>query len=147
MPNSVKITYCTGCKWMLRSAWMAQELLSTFEEELNELTLIPGTGGIFEIHVNGKRIWSRKEQQGFPDIRELKQLVRNEVSGVPGNWPLSSPGDPTKPIICAQALDIGFVVSCCKRRFRPLSWLLYLRKRKGNACFLNATTPPRTDSY
>ncbi|MBS8229954.1 SelT/SelW/SelH family protein [Marinobacter salarius] len=80
MPNSVRITYCTGCKWMLRSAWMAQELLSTFEEELNEMTLIPGTGGIFEIHVNGKRIWSRKEQQGFPDIRELKQLVRNEVS-------------------------------------------------------------------
>ena len=80
MPNSVKITYCKGCKWMLRSAWMAQELLSTFEEELDELTLIPGTGGIFEIHVNGKRIWSRKEQQGFPDIRELKQLVRNEVS-------------------------------------------------------------------
>lgn len=80
MPNSVRITYCTGCKWMLRSAWMAQELLSTFEEELSELTLIPGTGGIFEIHVNGKRIWSRKEQQGFPDIRELKQLVRNEVS-------------------------------------------------------------------
>ncbi|MAB52828.1 MULTISPECIES: SelT/SelW/SelH family protein [Marinobacter] len=80
MPNSVRITYCTGCKWMLRSAWIAQELLSTFEEELNELTLIPGTGGIFEIHVNGKRIWSRKEQQGFPDIRELKQLVRNEVS-------------------------------------------------------------------
>ena len=80
MPNSVRITYCTGCKWMLRSAWMAQELLSTFEEELNELTLIPGTGGIFEIHVNCKRIWSRKEQQGFPDIRELKQLVRNEVS-------------------------------------------------------------------
>ena len=80
MPNSVRITYCTGCKWMLRSAWMAQELLSTFEEELNELTLIPGTGGIFEIHVKGKRIWSRKEQQGFPDIRELKQLVRNEVS-------------------------------------------------------------------
>ncbi|MBJ7275449.1 SelT/SelW/SelH family protein [Marinobacter salarius] len=80
MPNSVRITYCTGCKWMLRSAWMAQELLSTFEEELSELTLVPGTGGIFEIHVNGKRIWSRKEQQGFPDIRELKQLVRNEVS-------------------------------------------------------------------
>lgn len=80
MPNNVRITYCTGCKWMLRSAWMAQELLSTFEEELNEMTLIPGTGGIFEIHVNGKLIWSRKEQQGFPDIRELKQLVRNEVS-------------------------------------------------------------------
>ncbi len=64
MPNSVQITYCTGCKWMLRSAWMAQELLSTFEEELDELTLKPGSGGIFEIHVNNKRIWSRKEQGG-----------------------------------------------------------------------------------
>lgn len=80
MTNSVRITYCTGCKWLLRSAWMAQELLSTFESELDELTLCPGTGGIFEVHVNGKRIWSRKEQNGFPDIKELKQLVRDEIS-------------------------------------------------------------------
>ena len=40
--NNVKITYCTGCKWMLRSAWMCQELLTTFESELNSVTLVPG---------------------------------------------------------------------------------------------------------
>lgn len=80
MTNSVRITYCTGCKWLLRSAWMAQELLSTFEAELDELTLCPGSGGIFEVHVNGRRIWSRKEQNGFPDIKELKQRVRDEIS-------------------------------------------------------------------
>jgi len=55
--------------------WMAQELLTTFEEEIAELTLKPGTGGIFEIRANGALIWSRKEKERFPEIKELKQLV------------------------------------------------------------------------
>lgn len=39
----VSIEYCTGCKWMLRSAWLGQELLSTFEEDesLHSVTLVP----------------------------------------------------------------------------------------------------------
>ena len=37
----VRITYCTGCRWMLRSAWMSQELLTTFEQELHSVTLLP----------------------------------------------------------------------------------------------------------
>lgn len=79
MSNKVDIHYCTGCRWLLRSAWMAQELLTTFESEISELSLHPGGGGIFEVWVNGKRIWSRKEQQGFPEITVLKQLVRDEI--------------------------------------------------------------------
>lgn len=79
MTNRIDIHYCTGCRWLLRSAWMAQELLTTFEGELDSLTLHPGSGGIFEVWVNGKRIWSRKDQQGFPEIKALKQLVRDEI--------------------------------------------------------------------
>ncbi|MDR9424477.1 MAG: SelT/SelW/SelH family protein [Marinobacter sp.] len=79
MSNKVDIHYCTGCRWLLRSAWMAQELLTTFESEISELSLHPGGGGIFEVWVNGRRIWSRKEQQGFPEITVLKQLVRDEI--------------------------------------------------------------------
>lgn len=80
MINRVDIHYCTGCRWLMRSAWMAQELLTTFEGELDELTLHPGSGGIFEIWVNGKQIWSREQQGGFPEIKQLKQLVRDEIS-------------------------------------------------------------------
>jgi len=29
---------------------------------------------------NGELIWSRKEKEGFPDIKELKQLVRDAIS-------------------------------------------------------------------
>lgn len=80
MINRVDIHYCTGCRWLMRSAWMAQELLTTFEGELDELTLHPGSGGIFEIWVNGKQIWSREQQGGFPEIKQLKQLVRDEIN-------------------------------------------------------------------
>jgi selenoprotein W-related protein len=60
---------------------MGQELLSTFAEELGSVTLIPDdTGGVFEIHLDGKLMWSRGEQGRFPEIKELKQLVRDAVS-------------------------------------------------------------------
>jgi selenoprotein W-related protein len=60
---------------------MAQELLTTFAEELGSVTLIPDdTGGVFEVRLDGKLLWSRKEHGRFPDIKELKQLVRDEVA-------------------------------------------------------------------
>lgn len=65
---------------MLRAAWMAQELLSTFESEIAEVALKPGEGGVFEVRANGTTVWSRHEQRRFPDIKELKQLVRDIVS-------------------------------------------------------------------
>jgi selenoprotein W-related protein len=60
---------------------MAQELLNTFADELGSVTLIPDkTGGVFEVRVNDKLIWSRKAQGRFPEMKELKQLVRDEVA-------------------------------------------------------------------
>jgi selenoprotein W-related protein len=76
---SLTIAYCTQCNWLLRSGWMAQELLSTFSTELGQVTLVPGTGGIFEIHLDGELIWERKRDGGFPDIRLLKQMVRDRI--------------------------------------------------------------------
>ncbi len=64
----------------MRSTWMAQEILTTFDGEVDELSLLPGTGGIFEIFANGTLIWSRKDMGGFPEITELKQLVRDVIS-------------------------------------------------------------------
>jgi len=60
---------------------MQQELLSTFAQELGSVTLIPDdTGGVFEIKIDGKLIWSRGERGRFPEIKELKQIVRDEIA-------------------------------------------------------------------
>ena len=77
----VEIEYCRRCRWLLRSAWMAQELLTTFEEELGGVTLIPNAeGGVFEVRLAGEPIFSRQQDGGFPDIKKLKQLVRDRVA-------------------------------------------------------------------
>ncbi len=61
-PN-IDIIDCRLCGWLLRAAWMGQELLNTFAGELCSLTLIPDeTGGVFEIRLDGVLIWSRQHE-------------------------------------------------------------------------------------
>ena len=59
---------------------MLQELLITFEAELGQAALVPGTGGVFQVRVDGETIWSRKERGRFPELKELKQLVRDRIA-------------------------------------------------------------------
>ena len=35
MKYQITIEYCPKCNWMMRAAWIAQELLVTFEEEID----------------------------------------------------------------------------------------------------------------
>lgn len=78
---TIEITYCRLCGWGLRAGWMAQELLTTFAEELGSVTLTPDvTGGVFEVRIDGEIVWSRKEAGCFPDIKELKQRVRDRIA-------------------------------------------------------------------
>jgi selenoprotein W-related protein len=80
MTARVEIVYCRKCRWLMRAAWMAQELLGTFEDEIGGVTLTPGTGGVFDVHADGRLIWSRKGEGRFPDIAELKRAVRDVVA-------------------------------------------------------------------
>ena len=76
----LEIEYCTQCRFILRAAWMAQELLMTFADELGEVALIPGKGGIFEIRLDGALVFSRKEEGRFPESKEIKQRVRDKIA-------------------------------------------------------------------
>ena len=74
----VTIENCPKCGWMLRSAYFAQELLTTFSEELGGVMLKPSeTSGTFLIAVDETLIFDRKTEGRFPEIKELKQLVRD----------------------------------------------------------------------
>ncbi|KAL4792976.1 Rdx family-domain-containing protein [Aspergillus venezuelensis] len=95
----ITIEYCTQCKWLLRAAYYAQELLSTFSTDLGGVELIPRTEGLFAITVLASTsesqglhqkdgevqqappvtIWERKRDGGFPEVKELKNRVRNLI--------------------------------------------------------------------
>jgi len=99
----VTIHFCTQCRWLLRGAWYAQELLSTFSTAIGEVALIPATGGVFTIDIvhagprskiereagvssttlrgqpTTTRLWDRKTESGFPETKELKRRVRDII--------------------------------------------------------------------
>lgn len=79
MPGRVEITYCRKCRFMLRAAWLAQELLTTFEEDLTEVAIKPGSGGIFEVALDGEVIATNRETKQMPDPVEVKRAVRDRI--------------------------------------------------------------------
>jgi selenoprotein W-related protein len=81
MKPAITFTYCTQCNWLLRTAWLAQELLQTFGQDLGSVTMVPGTGGVFTVAVDGAVVWDRRRDGGFPEAKVLKQRVRDRV------WP------------------------------------------------------------
>ncbi|MCU7550779.1 Rdx family protein [Chitinophagaceae bacterium LB-8] len=81
MEGVVIIEYCPKCGWMLRAAYMAQELLTSFTGDIKGVLLRPSqTSGSYTISVNDKIIFDRKTSGRFPEIKELKQMVRDEVA-------------------------------------------------------------------
>ena len=66
---------------MLRATWISQELLTTFEEEITEIILKPDrTGGVFTIRANQELIFERTSGSGFPEIKDIKQKVRDVIA-------------------------------------------------------------------
>jgi selenoprotein W-related protein len=80
MRPRIEIEYCSQCRFILRASWMAQELLMTFGEELGAVALVPGSGGIFEVRLDGEKLWNKKEAGRFPEPKEIKQLVRDRIA-------------------------------------------------------------------
>ena len=81
MKPTITIEYCPKCGWMLRAAYMAQEFLTTFSDYVEAVSLKPGAvSGVFRISVNDKTVFDRKENGGFKEVKELKQLIRDEIN-------------------------------------------------------------------
>lgn len=77
----VCIDYCRGCRWGLRAGWMAQEVLATFEGMVGEVALRPSDhGGTFDIWVDGELIWSRRDAGCFPELKVIKQRIRDVIA-------------------------------------------------------------------
>jgi selenoprotein W-related protein len=81
MKPVITIEYCPKCNWLLRAAYMAQELLTTFTEDVKAVQLKPSeTAGKYAIYINEMLIFDRKEAGAFIEIKALKQLIRDFVN-------------------------------------------------------------------
>ena len=79
--NRLEIEYCVKCHFMMRAAWMAQEMLRTFDGDVDEVALLPSkVAGIFQMRANGTLVWDRKSEQAFPESREIKCRIRDIIA-------------------------------------------------------------------
>ena len=76
---SIRITYCTQCHWLLRAAWMAQELLRDLRDRAWRGNARAGHRRRLRRCLDGETVWDRKRDGGFPDAAALKQRVRDVV--------------------------------------------------------------------
>ena len=81
MKPVITIEYCPKCGWLLRAAYMAQEILTTFTDDVKHVALQPSeVAGAYKIFIDDKKIFDREENNGFPEIKQLKQMVRDVVN-------------------------------------------------------------------
>jgi selenoprotein W-related protein len=83
-PLHITIRYCMPCQFLGRATWIAQELLNTFQEYVETLSLQPGRGGVFDVEVNGGVVFSKHEAGRYPELRELKEAVASYLEE--GAW-------------------------------------------------------------
>lgn len=75
----IEIHYCPKCRWLARASWLAQELLTTFEDVLGEVALLPSSSGTFDVILDGDLVFSRRSAGHFPEPKELKQAIRDRI--------------------------------------------------------------------
>lgn len=81
MKPTITIEYCPKCGWLLRAAWMAQELLTTFTDDLHAVQLQPSeVPGRYQVTLGETLLWDRKREGHFPEPKELKQRVRDVIA-------------------------------------------------------------------
>ncbi|KAJ7608767.1 Rdx family-domain-containing protein [Roridomyces roridus] len=98
--SSITIEFCDRCRWLHRASWVQTELLLTFPPPvITSITLVPRnseeTAGRFRVWVQmgagaeelegeeeakqPKLAWDRKIEAGFPELKVLKQRIRDII--------------------------------------------------------------------
>ncbi|KAK0468102.1 Rdx family-domain-containing protein [Desarmillaria tabescens] len=87
--TTITIEFCDRCRWLHRATWMQTELFLTFPPPLiGNISLYPlnsdETAGRFRVWITvGNQsphlLWDRKIEGGFPELKALKQRVRDQV--------------------------------------------------------------------
>lgn len=75
--TTVEIEYCHPCGFLDRAEAVQHALLSSFGERIDELTLVTGDHGIFEVRVDGEVVFEKAEEEY--DVDEIIRTVRAYV--------------------------------------------------------------------
>ncbi len=58
---------------------MTEQLLADFESEIEELTLIPSDGGVYEVEVDGELVYSKKQTGRHAEYEEVRDAIKAKL--------------------------------------------------------------------
>jgi selenoprotein W-related protein len=71
----IAVEFCMQWNYAPRAASFAEKLIIHFRHDIEKLELIPSSGGVFEVHVNGEKIFSKLDTGVFPEIEEMIKII------------------------------------------------------------------------
>ena len=75
IPMEVRIEYCTSWNYKPRAASLADALKEKYGAEVKTVDLIPGSGGAFEVSLNGTLLYSKLETGQFPTTEQVAAAI------------------------------------------------------------------------
>jgi selenoprotein W-related protein len=58
---------------------LTQKILSEHKNDLEHVSIVPSTGGAYEIRVDGELLFSKLKEGRFPGLGEAESLIRDKV--------------------------------------------------------------------
>lgn len=74
----VKVEFCMQWNYAPRAASFAEKLFTHFRKDVEKLELIPSSGGVFEVFVNGTKIYSKDETGVFPIPEDIIEMMEKQ---------------------------------------------------------------------
>ncbi len=64
---------------MARAVALTNNLLGKHKNLIEELKIIPSTGGVFEISLDEELVFSKKELNRYPEENEIENLIAEKM--------------------------------------------------------------------
>ena len=77
----VRLEYCAPCGYTGRVLALTNDILGEREIEhyIASWTLVPGSGGVFELTVNGELVFSKKALGRHAEAGEIRAILQNRI--------------------------------------------------------------------
>ena len=79
MPKKLSIEYCTAWGYLGKAVGLAESLLNEYKNRIDELILIPSEGGVFEVKLDERLVFSKKSLGRFPEDDEVESGIREQI--------------------------------------------------------------------
>jgi len=76
----VQIEYCVECMYLGRALEVAEALLNDFPQQIDGLTLVPGTRGVFTVSLDGESVRAIEPGELPPSVDDVHAKVATALA-------------------------------------------------------------------